>query len=175
MRAGVPSRATALAMVAAAAGCVPSGRLRHAQAPGPAFDPIAFFAGRTEGHGTLRIIAHARQPVLVVGRGAVAPDGSITLDQDVRQGDEPPKHRQWRLHRVAPGRYAGTLTDAFGPVTGEVEGNRLTLAFTMKGGLHARQWLYLQPRGQAARNRLVITKFGVPVASLDETIERRER
>ena len=43
----------------------------------------------------------------------------------------------------------------------------------MKGGLHAQQWLYLQPGGQVARNRMVVTKFGVPVASLDETITKR--
>ena len=42
----------------------------------------------------------------------------------------------------------------------------------MKGGLRARQWLSLQPGGQAVRNRMVVSKFGVPVARLDELIER---
>ena len=77
--------------------------------------------------------------------------------------------------RVGPGRYRGTLTEASGPVTGEVVGNRLTLAFPMRGGLRVRQWLYLQPGGQVARNRLVVTKLGVPVASLDEVITRLDR
>lgn len=55
-------------------------------------------------------------------------------------------------------------------MTGEVTGNLLHLAFSMKGGLRAQQWLYLQPGGQVSRNRMLITKFGLPVASLDETI-----
>ena len=42
----------------------------------------------------------------------------------------------------------------------------------MQGGLHAQQWFYLQPGGQVALNRMVVTKFGLPVASLDETIRR---
>lgn len=153
--------------------CVPSGHLAREQAKTPVFDPATFFAGRTEGKGTLSIALKGRQTTLVEGAGQIEPDGTIVLDQDVRQGDKAPTHRQWRLHPTAPGHYGGTLTDANGPVEGEVSGNRLHLAFPMKGGLHAQQWLYLQPGGQVARNRMVVTKFGVPVASLDETITKR--
>ena len=155
-----------------AAACVPSGRLAGEQAAAPDFDPIAFFAGHTEGRGRLAVILRHDQPTLVEGHGVVGPVGTITLDQDVRRGTEAPTHRTWRLRRVAPGRYAGTLSDASGPVAGDVTGNRLHLRFAMKGGLKAQQWLYLQPGGQVARNRMVVTKFGIPVASLDETITR---
>lgn len=112
------------------------------------------------------------QQVMVTGRGVVTSDGEIVLDQDVQRGSAPPSRRTWRLHRIAPGRYTGTLSDAIGPVTGEVAGNCLHLAFAMKSGLRAQQWLYLQPGGHVARNRMVVTKFGLPVASLDETIRR---
>lgn len=152
------------------AACVPSGRLAREQAAYPVFDPAVFFAGRTEGRGDLRIVAHRHRPTLVEGTGAAEPDGGIVLDQEVRRGDAAPTRREWRLRRIGRGQYAGTLTGATGPVTGEVVGNRLTLAFAMKGGLSVRQWLYLQPGGRVAYNRLVVTKFGVPVASLDEVI-----
>lgn len=165
-------RLAALAAALAIGACVPSGHLAREQAGAPAFDPIAFFAGPTEGKGSLAIIARHRRTTLVEGHGVVTANGTIVLDQDVRQGDAPPTHRTWHLHRVAPDRYAGTLTDAIGPVVGDAAGNRLHLDFKMKGGLHAQQWLYLQPGGQVAHNRMVVTKFGLPVASLDETITR---
>lgn len=164
--------AAALVVAVATWACVPAGHLRSEQAATPVFDPVAFFAGRTRGTGSLKIILHRRQRTLVLGSGVVRPDGSIVLDQEVRRGEDAPTDRTWRLQAVGRGRYRGTLTDAVGPVTGEVGGNRLHLSFAMKGGLRAQQWLYLEPGGQVARNRMVVTKFGLPVASLDETIAR---
>jgi hypothetical protein len=161
-----------MAVSLALGACVPSGHLVQQQATSPTFDPIAFFAGATEGNGKLKIMTKRRQQVMVTGRGIVTPDGEIVLDQDVRRGSARPSHRTWHLRRVGEGRYAGTLSDATGPVTGEVTGNLLHLAFPMKGGLRVQQWLYIQPGGQVSRNRMVVTKFGLPVASLDETIRR---
>ncbi|MGI4732523.1 MAG: DUF3833 family protein [Janthinobacterium lividum] len=165
-------RIVALVLTIAAGACVPSGHLARDRTSAPAFDPVAFFSGHTQGRGTLHVVLHRAERVDVEGHGVVGADGSIVLDQDVRRGDAAPTHRSWRLHRVAPGRYAGTLTDASGPVAGDVAGNRLHLAFAMRGGFRAQQWLYLQPGGQVSRNRLVVTKLGIPVASLDETITR---
>lgn len=158
------------AMVAA---CVPAGDLRREYAPTPVFDPVAFFAGETEGRGTLTIVLRRPQPTLVEGRGTVAPNGTLTLEQEVSRGGRAPTHRTWRLHRIGADRYAGSLTDATGPVVAEVAGNRLHIGFAMKGGLRAQQWLYLAADGKSARNRMVITKVGVPVASLDEEIVRK--
>ena len=152
--------------------CVPSGHLAREQATAPDFDPIAFFAGHTEGRGTLAIILRHRQPTLVEGHGFVGTNDTIVLNQDVRRGSGAVSHRQWRLRRVAPRRYAGTLSDAIGPVKGSVAGNCLHLSFRMKGGLEAQQWLYLQSGGQTARNRMLVKKLGLTVASLDETIVR---
>ena len=136
------------------------------------FDPVAFFAGHTQGHGSLKIAFRGRQQTLVDGTGKPDGDTDIVLDQNVRRDGRLAKHRTWHLHRIAPEKYAGTLSDASGPVSGDVVGNRLHLAFAMKGGLKAQQWLYLQPGGQVAKNRMIVTKFGIPVASLDEIITR---
>lgn len=172
---GAPGRgrpSSAIAVSLALSACVPSGHLVQQRATSPTFDPIAFFAGRTEGNGGLKIMTKRRQQVIVTGRGIMTSDGGIVLDQDVQRGSTPPSHRTWHLRRVGKDRYAGTLSDATGPVFGEVTGNLLHLAFPMKGGLRGQQWLYLQPGGQVARNRMVVSKFGLPVASLDETIRR---
>jgi len=168
--------ACALVILAGVTGCVPGDRVPPPSASAaPVFDPIAFFAGRTHGTGTLNILFSKTRPTDVRGVGVVTGRGEITLDQDVVQGQGAAKHRTWRLRRVALGRYVGTLTDAAGPVDVDAKGNTLHIAFAMKGGLRAEQRLYLQSGGQVALNRMTVRKLGVVVASLDERIERVER
>ena len=143
-----------------------------AAAPGPVFDPLTFFAGRTEGIARLKIVLRAARGVRVQGSGRVEPDGTLVLDQIVAQDGRPATRRRWRIRRTGPATYAGTLSDAVGPVAGEVSGNRLRLAFTMKGGVATEQWLTLAPDGRSAANLLTVRKFGVTVARLDETIRK---
>jgi len=151
------------------AACVPSSDLGELKAPAPAIDPVAFFLGHTHGDGQLKIAFSGKTPTLVEGHGRMDGD-TLVLDQRVKQGDKPATTRQWRLRPTGAGRYAGTLTDATGPVMADVEGNMFHVRFPMKGGTEAEQWLYLQPGGTVVTNRMVVTKFGLPVASLDETI-----
>lgn len=153
-------------------GCVPAGHLTELGAASPIFDPIAFFSGTTRGSASLKILTKRREQITVVGHGTVSASGDIVLEQDVRHADGRSKHRTWHLRRIGPDRYAGTLSDAVGPVMGDAVGNRLHLAFAMTGGLKVQQWIYLRPGGQVARNRMVVSKFGIAVASLDETITR---
>lgn len=143
-------------------------------ADGPRFVPERFFAGRGHGEATLKVILRRRVPVRVESEGRVARDGTLVLDQTIREGDKPARIRQWRIRDVGGGRYTGTLTDAVGPVTGTATGNRLTLRYTMRGGMKVRQALYLTPDGRAARNRLTVSKFGLRVAVLDERITKDE-
>jgi len=143
-----------------------------ARAPAPRFDPLVFFDGTSEGDGQLKVLLHKRQSVRVQSRGHVEPDGTLVLVQRVEQAGKPPRTRHWRIREVAPGRYAGTLSDAAGPITGETHGSRLHLAFRMKGGLAAEQWLDLAPDGRSASNVLTVRKFGLRVAVLHETIRR---
>jgi len=164
----IPSLTAALLL----GGCVASPVPMREHASVPSFDPIVFFAGHTRGVGSLKVLMKRRKTVTVEGHGALDRDGTIVLDQDVREGDRPATHRTWRLQRTAPGRYAGSLTGSTGPVTADVTDGVLHLDFMMKGGLHAQQWLRLEPGGQASHNRMVVAKFGVPVAVLDETIMR---
>ena len=71
------------------------------------------------------MLTKRRQQTLVEGHGVVTRDGGIVLDQEVRRGGVM-TYRTWRLHRVAGDRYAGTLSDARGPVSGDVTGNACT-------------------------------------------------
>ncbi len=154
------------------AACSAAGPDESLQAPSPRFDPAVFFAGRTAGVGTVDIVMRSAEPLRVQGAGRVEPDGTLVLDQIVRRGARKPQQRQWRFRPLGPGRYGGTLTDATGPVSAQVDGNRLHLRYAMKGGVQAEQWLYLQRDGRTALNRMAIRKFGMVVARIDETIRK---
>ena len=143
-------------------------------AAGPAFDPIAFFDGRTFGSGELSIVLRQPEQVTVQGRGRVRSNGELVLDQRVEREGRPPQNRRWVIRRVGLNTYAGTLTDATGPVQGRAQGNRLRLTYPMKGGLDVEQWLTLSPDGRSADNLFVTKKLGVTVARLRERIEKTE-
>lgn len=140
--------------------------------PTPVFRPEQFFDGKTVGQGSLRILLGRHHPTLVHGSGHIDNSHTLILDQDVKRAGEPLKHRQWQIRKITTGRYAGTLTDASGPIEGFVSGNLLTLKFPMKGGLRAEQRLYLSPDGQRAENFMKIRKAGILVATVNETIRR---
>lgn len=141
-------------------------------AAAPTFDVLRFFEGRLEGQGRLATIFSATVPVEVDSVGRRDGD-TLHLVQTIRQGDKPARTRAWIIHQVGPNRYAGTLTDAEGQIRGAVDGNRLRLTFTMKGGLPVEQWLTLSPDGRRAYNLLTVRKFGIPVARLAEDIRKR--
>jgi len=139
-------------------------------AAAPTFDPLRFFAGQTSGKGQLKVILRRRVSVSVAGSGRVQPDGSLVLEQVVKEGAKAPRTRRWHLRRISPGRYVGTLTDARGPVTVEADGSRLHLSFKTPSGFKVQQWLTLAPDGRSADNVLRATRLGITVATLRERI-----
>jgi hypothetical protein len=141
--------------------------------PPPTFDAIRFFTGTTHGDGRFKAILRGSQRVTVAGRGRMEGD-TLVLDQIVTREGTDPKPRQWRIRATAPGRYTGTLSDAKGAITGETTGDRLRLRFTSTGGFAVEQWLTLSPDGRSAQNRLTAKRFGVTVATLDETITKTD-
>ena len=161
-----------LSLLLLAGGCVALPAPPPADPGAPPFPTFRFFAGATEGRGRLRVALHRTVPIMVHGRGRIEQDGTLVLDQTVIEGAKPPRDRRWRIREVAPGRFAGTLSDAAGPVTGEAAGGRLHLRFPMKGGLVAEQWLVPAPDGRSARNLLTVRGHGLAIARLDETIRR---
>lgn len=131
-----------------------------------------FFAGRTEGTGTVRIILSGSAEVRTQGQGRVMPDGSLVLEHVVHQQGAPVRRRTWRMRRVAPGRYSGTISDARGPVTAEANGNRVHVTYRTGEGHNVDQWITFNPDGRTATNRMTFRRFGMRVASLEETIRR---
>ncbi len=127
----------------------------------PEMRPDVFFAGVTSSTG-----------VLENRSGAALADGSFRLDQTISFDGRPPQTRSWLLRRVDDHRYAGTLTDAAGPVEGEAYGDLFHLRYPMQTPFGGRmeQWLYLQPDGRTVVNEATIRVLGLVVAHLSERI-----
>jgi hypothetical protein len=158
----------ALPAVLALAGCAyHPGREFAAQAP--AFDAAVFFAGETEGVGTLHRVLSRPRTMVVRSRGRYV-EGRLLLTQRILIQDQQPTRRTFDLHRVAPGQWRGTLSDSSGPVTAVSEGNALHVRFKTASGFSVDQRLYLAANGRTAQNRTVITRFGTDWARIDETI-----
>jgi hypothetical protein len=136
------------------------------------FDVRQFFAGRTEGHGQLSQLLSSSRTLTVQGHGRIGPGGTLILDQTVHGASKQPKQREWQIREISPGQFRGTLSDATGPVTGEIRGNELHLSFKMKGGLDAQQWLVMAEDGRSVQNHMIIKKFGFKVAALEEVIRK---
>lgn len=136
------------------------------------FDPIAFFSGRTHGEATLHVLLRGSHRIVVDGIGKSDGHGGLILDQRIREEDKAPRVRRWVLHPAGPNRWTGTLTDAQGPVTVESTASGVHIHYRMHSGPQVEQWLQ-RPPNSAVSNRLTVSRWGIRLAWLDETIRKR--
>jgi hypothetical protein len=134
--------------------------------------PLAFFEGRTVSEGTTKVVLRKPYKARSEGVGRIEPDGTLLLVQQVDEGGEPRKERRWRIRPVGPGRFAGTMSEALGPVNVEKVGERFRFRFRMKGGLAVEQWLTPLADGMTARSTLTVRKLGIAVATGEALIRR---
>lgn len=98
---------------------------------------------------------------------------TLIIDQVVEEEGKPVRNRTWRLTRSGSNGITGSISDARGPVTGEVNGNVLHLRYRLvEGRVSVEQWITLQPGGRIAMNRMTFRRFGVTVATMEEAIRR---
>lgn len=136
------------------------------------FTPQAGFEGASKGVGTLRLIGRAPQRFRVESTGTRRPDGTFHLAQTIAMQGEAPRRRSWTIRTLGGNRYAATLTDAAGPVSGSHAGRRLVLDYRIKGPLVMHQQLDLSEDGMTIDNIGTIRAFGIRVGRLEETITR---
>lgn len=142
-------------------------------AAAPATAPEQFFVGRTEGAGTVQMIMAGTHKVRDVSRGRLDRSGALILEQMVYEEGKPARRRSWRLVRSGPNRVSGTISDAIGPVTGDISGNVLHLKYQAReASAQVEQWITLHPGGRTASNRMVFRKFGFKAATLNSTIRK---
>jgi hypothetical protein len=146
---------------------------RNLASPTPVFHPEEFFIGKTEGKGIIKGPVGRRTALAVQSVGRIEQDGTLVLEQRVQREGSPPDRRTWRMRKTGANRYGGTISDAKGPVHIEIKGNCLHIRYTIaKGNLAADQYIYLQPGGRSAVNRMVVRKFGLSVASVEEVVRK---
>jgi hypothetical protein len=134
--------------------------------------PMAFFEGRTLSEGSTKVVMRKTFKTRSHGLGRIEKDGTLVLVQQVEDGNEPKNERRWRIRQVAPGRFAGTMSDAVGPVSVDRVGQRFRFRFKMKGGLAVEQWLTPLADGITARSQLTVRKLGIAVAHGEAVIRR---
>jgi len=135
-------------------------------------NPLRFFEGRTESVSTVKTIIKKSFLSRSLGHGEIGSDGTLYLVQRVEEEGRPPFDRQWRIRQIAPSRYAGTMSEAKGPVViDELEG-RFRFRFKMKGNVSVEQWLTPLPGGKSATTRTAIRKFGLTIGSSDGIVRK---
>lgn len=144
-----------------------------AAAAPPVTGPEHFFVGRTEGSGTVNMTVGGSHKVRDVSTGRLDKSGALILDQMVHEEGKPARRRSWRLVRSGQNRVGGTISDAVGPVTGDIRGNVLHLKYQAReASAQVEQWITLHPGGRTASNRMVFRKFGFKAATLESTIRK---
>jgi Protein of unknown function (DUF3833) len=138
----------------------------------PVRGPEQFFVGRTTSTGTATILMRGSHIVRDRGRGRIERGNVLILEQVVEEQGQPPRRRTWRLVRTADNRITGAISDATGPVTGNVRGNVIHLSYRSMEGTSVEQWIALDPGRRTARNRMVYSRMGVTVATVETVIRR---
>lgn len=136
-----------------------------------AFDPVAFFSGKSHGEGKLKVVLQPTKTISVDSEGKVEPDGTLLLTQRVVEEGKSPRIRHWRLRRASPTHFTGTLTDATGPVTVDLIGERARIRYNGKNHLAFEQWLTPEGPGTVL-NTMRVKRFGIVVAHFTETIRK---
>lgn len=135
-------------------------------------DPLTFFEGRTESVGTVKIAMKKAFRSRAIGKGDIAADGTLTLVQRVEDEGQLPKERRWKMRKVAPGRYTGTMSEAKGPVTVDEVDGKYRFRFRMEGSVAVEQWLTPAKDGRSAVSKITIRKYGVLVGRSDAVIRK---
>lgn len=173
-RPGAHVTIAAVVLATAISGCLSPAPPQPLASASPAMRPEVFFAGRTEGHGTLTIRGRPPQSLRVQSEGRRESDGTFRLDQTITVGDGRIETRTWKMRAIDGRSYAGTLSgDADGEMKGEVDGNLFHLRYRVsQPAVYMEQWLYLQSDGRTVLNVGEATVLGVPWARLEERIVR---
>jgi hypothetical protein len=133
--------------------------------------PLRFFEGRTEMISTIKVVMRKPYQSRTTGTGRILSDGSLALVQQVRE-DGKAFERHWKIRQVGGGRFAGTMSDAVGPVTVNNVNGEYRFQFKMKGNLAVDQRVRPLADGKTARSQMTVRKFGMQVASSQGVIRR---
>jgi len=135
-------------------------------------DPMRFFEGRTEMVSTVKVVMSKPYQSRTRGQGRLLNDGSLALVQQVQDEGKPTTSRLWKIKKIDQDSFAGTMSEAVGPVNVQEVGGRYRFNFKMKGNLAVEQWVTPMADGRTAKSNAFVKKFGVRVATSEGFIRR---
>ena len=142
------------------------------------FDLLRYFTGPTKSWGVYENGGGTPKRCFKADSiGTRQPDGSLILRQHFVYSQGKDTSRVWRIRRVDATHWEGTANDMVGVARGECEGNAFYWTYNITvdrnnplATVHVRQWIY-QPEGtDTVMTRLVVTKLGVPLFEVTESI-----
>ena len=144
-----------------------------------AFDPLAFFAGRTHSEGAMTGLDGRTTRFSGDTRGRREPDGATAFDQTIRFADGTVRRRSFRLVRTGVDTIAVTGSEVVGTGEGRIAGPVLSLSTLIRadagnplGVVAFDQSFTAAPGGRQVRNVSTVTLLGAVVARADETFVR---
>ncbi len=168
-----------LAVALALTGCASLPPEHFADAK-PTFDPMAYFSGHTRSWGVFENRAGEPSKRFTTDCHGHREGDVLVLDQTFTYEDGRTQQRHWHIRRVDAHRYEATANDVAGTGTGEAYGDAFHWEYTvaLKQGnplfnVRLKQWMYLQPDGFTVLNRGSVNAFGIEVAQIAESFQRR--
>jgi len=104
---------------------------------------------------------------------------TLVLDEHFDFDDGEKSFRQWRIKKLADGRYEGRADDVIGTATGVAKGNALNWTYVLdldRGEGKTIQvkfddWMFLQPGG-VLLNRARMSKFGIELGEVTISFQK---
>jgi hypothetical protein len=142
------------------------------------FDLIRYFTGHTRSWGVFENDGGAPKKWFVADSvGTRAPDGSLVLKQRFQYSDNTTQGRTWHLRRVDATHWDGTASDGVGVAHGTGGGNAFYWEYDIAtdpknpfATVHVRQWIYQPENTDTVMTRLVVTKLGLKLFEVTESI-----
>ena len=142
------------------------------------FDLIRYFSGHTKSWGVFENGGGAPKRWFEADSvGKPGPDGTLVLTQHFVYSRGKNTMRIWRIRRVDATHWEATANDMVGVAHGVGYGNAFYWTYNITvdrkdplATVHVRQWIY-QPEGtDTVMTRLVVTKLGVRLFEVTESI-----
>lgn len=161
------------------AGCDRKPELPASLGSGPAFDPIAFFNGRTHSLGVIENRSGApTQRVVTDSHGDKDGSDRLRMVQHLSFQDGSTQQRDWTLWRTGPNRFDATANDMAGTAKGESDGGIFHWQWVLVRSpghwlreVTMNQWMYRMEDG-TVMIRTTVSKFGFIVAEVTEQFVR---
>jgi hypothetical protein len=142
------------------------------------FDLERYFTGHARSWGVFENLGGAPKKWFIAdNRGQRQADGTLVLTQHFNFSDGTKQMRVWRIRRIDATHWDATANDMVGVAHGEAAGNAFYWEYNITvnrenplATVHVRQWIY-QPVGtDTVMTRLVVTKLGLKLFEVTESI-----